>query len=148
MFVELLGSFLKAFPRFLEGCWRSLTSLRASGASLGGFSEPSEGFLEASWGLLRASWELLRASLELGRRPWSFWGLRGGMLCALRRCLEGLAGRLDPSWDDFESFFEHFELSETDFGGFRPYVFDSIYDGFGSWRLCCIVFHDKIVKSR
>ena len=86
--------------------------------------------------------------MELGRRPWSFWGLRGGMLCALRRCLEGLAGRLDPSWDDFESFFEHFDLSETDFGGFRPYVFDGIYDGFGSWRPFCIVFHDKIVKSR
>ena len=88
-----------------------------AGASLGSFSEPSEGFLEASWGLLRASWELLRAFWELGRRPWSFWGLRGGMLCALRRCLDGLAGRLDPSWDDFESFFEHFEISEADFGG-------------------------------
>ena len=123
MFVEHLGSFLKAFSRFLEGCWRFLTSLQASGASRGGFSEPSEGFLEASWGLLRASWELLRASWELGRRPWSLWGLRGGMLCALRRCLEGLAGRLDPSWDDFESFFEHVELSEADFDGFSTLRF-------------------------
>ena len=107
----------------------------------------------------------IRAYIKAYIRAWSFWGLRGGMLCALRRCLEGLAGRLDPSWDDFESFsgmagrldpfwddFEsflgHVVLSEADFGGFRPYVYDGIYDGFGSWRSFCIVFYDKIVESR
>ena len=47
-----------------------MTSLRASGASLGSFSEPSEGFLEASWGLLRASWELLS-------HLWSLVGVLG-----------------------------------------------------------------------
>ena len=72
---------------------------------------------------MEACWELLGVSWGLGRRPWSFWGLRGGMFWALRRCLEGLAGRLDPFWDDFESFFEHVELSEADFDGFSTLRF-------------------------